>query len=170
MWPFIPASEIDWSVTISGLAALVATASMFWSIRWSIDERRRAALREVANNRLEWIQEFRSLIADYLADARIAANDRQTGAAFDKELAQRAFKTYNKILLLLPPAEHHFDEFRKSFWSFVDDPEKLSSQGISAYSNDLIQMAHGVIFVEQIAAEKELNGEAVFRNVHRFTG
>lgn len=80
MWPFIPASKIDWSATVAGFSALVATAALGWNIWWSHRAVQRESLAKIAAFRVNWIEQLRTSAAELtslLAAVADAQNPRQ---------------------------------------------------------------------------------------------
>ncbi|MEO0785633.1 MAG: hypothetical protein AAFY10_08020 [Pseudomonadota bacterium] len=102
MWPFIPASEIDWSATIAGCSAIVAAGALTWNVYWSKHVAERGSALSIATKRIEWIQELRGAMSRFLATANALDNDlrQKDVSAVDRYLSDLVKDAQLVVLLL----------------------------------------------------------------------
>lgn len=138
MWPFIPASEIDWSVTVASLSALVAAGALVWNMWWSHKILRRDALAKIAGHRVSWMENMRRMMVDF--DAAVYKYDFTDGK--DTEALFLINKLNQEIIISFNPDEKEnlqffqtLNELLKAGVSDEKDREKRSKKLIEASSN-----------------------------------
>ncbi len=158
-------SSVSASTWVSLLGVFVAIGAFSWTIRWSYEQKRRDALIRIAEYRFSWIKEFRSNVAEYLA-LTMAARKRfidNVGSGeefYEEDFALKNWDLYNRIHLMLPAGNHHFDEFRKAFTKMHDELSDQNSDMRTDVFAELGTLATVVAEVERKLAERELRGIA----------
>jgi len=63
MWPFVPASEIDWPATAAVISAFVAIGALAWNVWWSTQQARKTIGQRLAQIEVQWIESFREQVS-----------------------------------------------------------------------------------------------------------